>query len=110
MATREQQRRVNAAVALFSLALGGLMTLSMVVIAISEGLLVPKAMLHADFRNAGSIGNESEVQLAGKLIGKVVGVEFVTETYPCNPQTEDFGRPGYGRSDDCEPWMFCAES
>ncbi|NVB41841.1 hypothetical protein G6O69_28675 [Pseudenhygromyxa sp. WMMC2535] len=108
MATREQQRRVNAMVALFLLSFGGLMVFSLIYIAISEGLLVPKSTIAADFRDVGSIGEGSEVQLAGTLIGKVVEVQFVTERYACNPETEDFGRNA--RSDDCEPWMFCAQT
>lgn len=109
MPSRQQQRRVNAAVALFSLAFGSVMAVSYVVIAMSEGLLVPKAHLTADFRDAGSIGRHTEVQLAGRLIGKVVDIQFITHQYPCNPQTEDFGHPYQGRSDDCEPSMFCAQ-
>ncbi len=108
MPTRQEQRRVNAMVALFSLSFGGLMVLSYVVVAISEGLLVPKAHLIADFRDAGSIGKDTEVQLAGKQIGKVLDVEFISQRYPCNPLTEDFGHDYQGRTDDCEPWMFCA--
>jgi hypothetical protein len=83
---------------------------SYVVVAISEGLLVPKAHLVADFRDAGSIGKDTGVQLAGKQIGKVVDVAFITQRYPCNPTTEDYGHPYQGRTDDCEPWMFCAPS
>lgn len=108
MPSRQEQRRVNAMVALFSLSFGGLMALSYVIIAISDGLLVPKSHLIADFRDAGSIGEGTEIQLAGKKIGKVVDVAFITERYPCNPQTEDFGHAYQGRTDDCEPWMFCA--
>jgi ABC-type transporter Mla subunit MlaD len=108
MPTREQQRRVNTAVTLFGLAFGGVMVTSFVMIAMSNGLLAPKAHLVADFRDAGSIGRDTEIQLAGKSIGKVVDVEFITNRYPCNTETEDFGHPYQGRSDDCEPWMFCA--
>jgi ABC-type transporter Mla subunit MlaD len=108
MPTREQQRRVNTAVTLFGLALGGLMVGSYVLIAMSNGMLVPKAHLIADFRDAGSIGRDTEIQLAGKSIGKVIDVEFITNRYPCNTETEDFGHPYQGRTDDCEPWMFCA--
>lgn len=108
MPTREQQRRVNTAVTLFCLSFGGLMATSFVMIAMSNGLLVPKAHLIADFRDAGSIGRDTEIQLAGKSIGKVIDVEFITNRYPCNPETEDFGHPYQARSDDCEPWMFCA--
>jgi ABC-type transporter Mla subunit MlaD len=96
-------------VALFSLSFGGLMVLSYVVVAISEGLLVPKVHLIADFRNAGAIGKDTGIQLAGKKIGKVVDIEFTSERYPCNPLTEDFGHRYQGRTDDCEPWMFCAQ-
>ena len=108
MPTREQQRRVNTAVTLFSLASGGLMIASYVLIAVHEGMLVPKAHVIADFRDAGSIGRNTQIQLAGKTIGKVVDVEFITNRYPCNAETEDFGFPYQGRTDDCEPWMFCA--
>ncbi len=108
MPTREQQRRVNTAVTLFSLAFGGVMVASYVLIAVHEGMLVPKAHLMADFRDAGSIGRNTQIQLAGKTIGKVVDVQFITNRYPCNPETEDFGHPYQGRTDDCEPWMFCA--
>jgi ABC-type transporter Mla subunit MlaD len=107
--SRQEQRRVNAKVALFSLSFGGLMVLSYVVVAISEGLLVPKAHLIADFRNASAIGKDTEIQLAGKQIGKVIDVAFTSERYPCNPLTEDFGHRYQGRTDDCEPWMFCAQ-
>jgi ABC-type transporter Mla subunit MlaD len=108
MPTREQQRRVNTAVTLFSLAFGGVMATSFIMIMMSNGLLVAKARLIADFRDAGSIGRDTEIQLAGKSIGKVIDVEFITNRYPCNPDTEDFGHPYQGRTDDCEPWMFCA--
>jgi ABC-type transporter Mla subunit MlaD len=108
MPTREQQRRVHAAVAVFSLALGSLMAASYVLIALSEGMLVPKAHLVADFREAGNISKDTEIQLAGKNIGKVLDIEFITQRYPCDPRTEDFGHPYQGRTDECEPWMFCA--
>lgn len=109
MATREQQRRVNSLVALFVLAFGGLMVASMLLIVITEGLLTTKTTLVADFRKASGINRASIVQLAGNKVGTVVDVEFVNEDYPCDPRTEDLGRLG-GRTDDCEPWMFCAST
>ncbi|PRQ07242.1 MlaD family protein [Enhygromyxa salina] len=108
MPTREEQRRVHSAVTIFSLALGSLAVVSYVVVALSEGMLVPKAQLVADFREAGNISAGSEVQLAGKQIGKVVDIEFIAQRYPCDPQTEDFGHAYQGRTNRCEPWMFCA--
>lgn len=109
MATREQQRRVNSLVTLFLLAFGGLMVASMLLIVVTEGLLTSKTMLVADFRKASGINRTSLVQLAGNKIGKVVDVEFVIENYPCDPRTEDLGRAG-GRTNDCEPWMFCVST
>lgn len=108
MATREQRRRINALVVGFCLVFGGMMVYSMIHIALSEGMLVPKSKLYADFRDAGSVGQGTLVQLAGKEIGKVVSIAFITQRYPCNPQTEDYGHPSQGRTNDCEPWMFCA--
>ncbi|WP_052552916.1 hypothetical protein [Enhygromyxa salina] len=93
---------------MFSLALGSLSVVSFIVVGLSEGMLVPKAQIVADFRAAGSIGAGSEVQLAGKQIGKVTEIEFIAQRYPCDPQTEDFGHPYQGRTNSCEPWMFCA--
>ncbi len=107
MATREQQRRVNSLVAVFLVAFGGLMVASMLLIVITEGLLTTKTILVADFRKANGISRASPVQLAGNKIGKVIDVEFVTEDYPCDPRSEDLGRMG-GRTNSCEPWMFCA--
>jgi ABC-type transporter Mla subunit MlaD len=109
MATREQQRRVNSLVVLFLLAFGGLMVASMLLIVITEGLLTAKTVVFADFRKASGISRASLVQLAGNKIGKVVDVEFVIMNYPCDPRTEDLGRAG-GRTNDCEPWMFCAST
>lgn len=107
MATRRERQRINAAVAVFGLVFTGLMVFSMVLIMITEGVLTPKTYLIADFRKAGGIGRNSGVQLAGNKIGKVVGVEFIREAYPCDPRTEDFGHRAQGRTDLCEPWMFC---
>jgi ABC-type transporter Mla subunit MlaD len=108
MATREQQRRINTLVTIFVLSFGGLMIASMLLIVITEGMLTPKVTLYADFRKASGINNTTFVQLAGNKIGKVVEVEFVSESYPCNPQSEDIGGVE-SRTNDCEPWMFCTE-
>lgn len=107
MATREQQRRVNTLVVIFVIAFGGLMIASMLLIVITEGMLTPKVTIYADFRKASGINQTSFVQLAGNKIGRVVEVEFVSESYPCSPLREDVGGVDT-RTNDCEPWMFCA--
>ena len=37
----------------------------------------------------------------------VEDVTFIAPTYECNPITEDLGRFGSTRTDDCEPSLFC---
>ncbi len=108
MATRRQQRRINALVVLFGLSFGGLMVFSLGLIALTEGVLLPKVTLYADFRDVSSLGRHSDVQLDGKKIGRITDVEFITARYPCDPRTEDWGRAE--ARDDCEPWMFCVEA
>ena len=50
----------------------------------------------------------SLVQIEGMEIGAVEGRDLVTIAYPCHPDTEDRGRFGAGRTDDCDPTLFCA--
>lgn len=67
-----------------------------------------KIVITADFRQVSGLRVSSPVQLEGIDIGTVIDREFIDITYPCNPETEDRGRFGHGRSDDCDGPMFCA--
>ncbi len=64
--------------------------------------------VRADFRTITGLRKGSPVQLAGVLVGEVDRIDFVRVTYTCDPLTEDIGRYGAGRTDDCDEFLFCA--
>ena len=105
---RAKERRTNLIVGVFVLALGSLGTASLFTIAVSEGWGVSKERITAHFRTVSGLTHNSKVQLAGKEIGKVVGLDFISARYECNPATEDNGAVGV-RTDDCDPFLFCSE-
>ncbi len=108
MSGRKSERRVNLIVGIFVLVFGSLGFVSIFIIATSEGLLEPKTEVSADFRTISGLAKNSPVQLSGMKIGTVKEINFTTPQYPCAPLTEDFGRDGAGRTDDCEQSLFCA--
>jgi ABC-type transporter Mla subunit MlaD len=67
-----------------------------------------KTVITADFRQVSGLRVGSPVQLEGIQIGTVTDREFIDIAYPCDPETEDRGRFGHGRSDNCDGPMFCA--
>lgn len=109
MASQSDQAKTNLWVGIFVVGLSALMVVSMFVIATSNGLLKAKTELKADFRTIAGLNDSSAVQLSGRAIGKVVGFEFTQRQYSCSATTEDFGRKAQGRTDDCEPSLFCTD-
>jgi ABC-type transporter Mla subunit MlaD len=105
---RRDEQRTNFVVGVFVIAFGGLLMASLFLIAISEGVLKEKTTVRAHFRTVSGLTKASKVQLAGKEIGVVEEVTFISPTYACNPISEDLGRYNENRSDDCEPSLFCA--
>ncbi|HVH99982.1 MAG TPA: MlaD family protein, partial [Enhygromyxa sp.] len=105
---RRDEQRTNFVVGIFVIAFGGLLIASLFLIAISEGVLTEKTTIHAHFRTVSGLTKASKVQLAGKEIGVVEEVSFISPEYPCNPVAEDLGRFDETRNDDCEPTLFCA--
>ena len=105
---RREEQKTNFVVGLFVIAFGGLLLASLFIIAISEGVLTEKTTIRAHFRTVSGLTKSSKVQLAGKEIGVVEEVTFISPSYACNPISEDQGRYGETRSDDCEPSLFCA--
>ena len=105
---RREEQRTNFIVGIFVVSFGALLIASLFVIAISEGVLEKKTLIRAHFRTVSGLTKASKVQLAGKEIGVVEEVTFISPTYPCNPVSEDLGRFDETRSDDCEPSLFCA--
>ncbi|PRQ07241.1 MlaD family protein [Enhygromyxa salina] len=105
---RRDEQRTNFLVGLFVVGFGALLITSLFLVAISEGVLSEKTRLRAHFRTVSGLTKASKVQLAGKEIGVVEEVSFISPTYACNPVSEDLGRFHETRSDDCEPTLFCA--
>lgn len=105
---RRDEQRTNFVVGIFVMAFGGLLIASLFLIAISEGVLTEKTTIRAHFRTVSGLTKQSKVQLAGKEIGVVEDVSFISPVYPCNPVAEDLGRFDEARSDKCEPALFCA--
>lgn len=67
-----------------------------------------RTTVRADFRTITGLRPGSPVQLAGVKIGTVDSIDFVSVEYACIPLTEDVGRFGEGRTDDCDRTLFCA--
>lgn len=105
---RRDEQRTNLVVGVFVIAFGALLMVSLMIIAISEGVLTEKTSIRAHFRTVSGLTKSSSVQLAGKEIGVVEEVTFISPTYECSPLTEDLGRFNHSRTDDCEPSLFCA--
>lgn len=105
---RRDEQRTNFLVGIFVVSFSILLIGSLFVIAISEGVLSEKTKIRAHFRTVSGLTKASKVQLAGKEIGVVEEVAFISPTYACNPVSEDIGRFHETRSDDCEPTLFCA--
>ncbi len=108
MASRADERRTNFIVGMFVLAMTGLLVGSLFVIAVSEGWGVRTTELVADFHTVSGLARNSKVQLAGKEIGKVQSIQFISPIYACSPESEDLGRVG-ARTNECEGSLFCAE-
>jgi ABC-type transporter Mla subunit MlaD len=73
----------------------------------STGLFAPKLEIRADFRTTTGLRPGSRVQLAGVVVGTVSRIDFVKKRYECDPLTEDVGRFGQGRTNDCDDYLFC---
>jgi ABC-type transporter Mla subunit MlaD len=71
-------------------------------------LLQERTVVKADFRMVTGLRPGSPVQLAGVEVGHVKRTDFVKVNYECDPLTEDVGRYGAGRTNDCDDFMFCA--
>ncbi len=105
---RKQEARLNLIVGSFVIGMGFLLVVSIFVIGQGKGTWKEKATIAADFRQVSGLKKGSPVQLEGIEIGVVQDREFVEIEYPCSPLTEDRGRFGQGRTDDCDRTMFCA--
>ena len=105
---RRDERRLNIIVGVFVLGFGVLFMVSLVLIGQGKGTFKDKVTIEADFRSVSGLKKGSPVQLEGIEIGVVEDRSFVELDYSCNPASEDRGRYGAGRTDDCDATMFCS--
>ncbi|RMG98155.1 MAG: MCE family protein [Deltaproteobacteria bacterium] len=105
---RRNQTRLNIVVGAFVVGFLVLAGISLFIIGQSEGTWKRKTEIYTDFSTITGLREGSPVQLAGVEIGTVSAIDFVRTKYACYPATEDLGRYGQGRTDDCDPFLFCA--
>jgi len=72
------------------------------------GAFTTRTQVYSDFTMTSGLRMGSPVQLAGVEIGRVSAVDYVNVRYSCDPLTEDVGRYGAGRTDNCDKRLFCS--
>jgi hypothetical protein len=105
---RRDESTLNFKVGLAVIVSGVVGTIGIIVIGQGANLWKDRVDFTADFRQVSGLRTGSLVQIEGMEIGTVEGRDLVTIAYPCHPDTEDRGRFGAGRTDDCDPTLFCA--
>lgn len=98
-----QRRRTGTFVAL------GLAVLFVVFFVVGQArdAFTERTTVYVDFVMTSGLREGSPVQLAGVKIGQVSAVDYVTVRYACDPLTEDIGRYGAGRTDNCDKRLSC---
>lgn len=107
MAGRSEQS-LNQIVGLVVILSGMAALVGLLVFTQGQNLWKERVSITTDFRQVSGLREGSKVQIEGIEIGTVTLREFVWVDYPCDPQNEDRGRFGQGRTDDCDRTMFCA--
>lgn len=107
---RRNEAKTRLVVGAFVIALGVVLFISLFIIGQSEGTWESKTTITTDFRTITGLRRGSPVQLAGVEVGRVQSIDFVMRKYQCDPLTEDVGRHGAGRTDNCDDFLFCAPS
>ena len=105
---RRSEDSLNAVVGLFVIVVTITTVVLIFVIGQNKGRWKEKVTVSADFRQVSGLKRGSVVQLEGVEIGAVIDRQFIELTYPCDPETEDRGRFGHGRTDACNDSLFCA--
>lgn len=110
MATRKQEARTRIIAGLLVVFGSVVLFVSLFIVGQSEGTWESKTVIKTDFRTITGLRKGSPVQLAGVEVGRVSSIDFVNVEYECEPSTEDLGRYGEGRTDNCDEFLFCGPS
>lgn len=107
MAARNDSR-LNQIVGLAVIVSAVLLVVLIFVVGQNKNMWRERVTVYADFAQVSGLKRGNAVQIEGIEIGLVDRREIIEIEYPCSPDTEDRGRFGQGRTDDCDPTMFCA--
>jgi len=107
MGSRRSDTRTRLVAGIFVVVFSMLLFASLFIIGQSEGTWETKTIIRTDFRTITGLRKGSPVQLAGVEVGTVASIDFVNVEYECEPQSEDIGRYGEGRTDNCDAFLFC---
>lgn len=110
MATRKQEARTRLFAGLLVIFGGVVLFVSLFIVGQSEGTWESKTVIKTDFQTITGLRKGSPVQLAGVEVGRVSSIDFVNREYECDPISEDLGRYGEGRTDNCDEFLFCGPS
>lgn len=108
MARTRSENQTRLMVGAFVISLLALAFVALFVIGQKGGAWKKRTEIRTDFRTITGLRRGSPVQLSGVEIGSVEAIDFVTRSYECDPLTEDVGRFGAGRTDNCDEFTFCS--
>lgn len=108
MASRRSENRTRLMAGLLVVVGSAVLFVSLFIIGQSEGTWESKTVIKTDFRTITGLRKGSPVQLAGVEVGTVSSIDFVNVEYECEAATEDIGRYGEGRTDNCDAFLFCS--
>lgn len=104
---RRRERLSQQTLGAIVVALGVVLFFALLMAGVGRQLVTARTTIRADFPTAGGLRKGGPVRLAGVIVGQVDEIKFAHVQYACDPLTEDFGRIGDGRTDDCDVALFC---
>jgi len=107
---RRDERQIRLRTGIVVAVFAALLFAVLFVVGQAQDVFIPKTWIYGDFVVTSGLRKGSPVQLAGVQIGQVSAVDYVDVRYECEPSTEDIGRYGAGRTDNCDKRLFCTEA
>lgn len=104
---RRRERLSPTALGAIVVVIGILLFFALLLAGVGRRMMTPRVEVRSDFATASGLREGNPVRLAGVNVGTVSEIEFAHVEYACDPLTEDFGRYGDGRTDNCDTDLFC---